>query len=445
MNDLEYEQKVISNLIQSPDAVQVCLDMNVSDRFFKFPETKWMYKICLWYYQQYRQTLKSDAIQSILQQSKSISEPLQKQILVMFETIKTIEPVSNFKLLLDEFFQYYKSTLYKQAVQKSLDWYEGKNLDQAMLSLKADLAAIDRSFSPSSDTGGFIGEDIKGFFDFYLDKKDHPEKYRGIMTGFPSFDSATAGLQKGTVTLIFGAAKSAKSVLMVNIVRNVMRAGKRVYYHVNEGGKLLVHQRLISCDTGIPYNPLRNCTLLPEDEQRLKQYVEQMTANNNIFIDSVTPSRSTASYIDNKLREMQSLTPADLVIVDHMGLMTSEAKHLEAEWQRIAHIAIELKSVAMAHNVPIIVITHANRGGVKENKSKDSFGMEDISDSFNSLKHVDLICSWKIKDRDQFKVTHSGTGILSIEGARDSEEPSVQLNVNTNIMKIEELVVSVPH
>lgn len=445
MNNLEYEQKILANLIHSPTAVQLCIDNHVTAEFFKFPEPRWIFKIILWYYQQYQQLLLTDSLQSILQQSKTLSDNLKKQILVMFEVIKGISPVSNFSLLLPELVQYYKGTLYKQAVQKSLDWYENKKLDQAVLSLKADLMNIDRTFTRGETTGGFISHDLSSFFDYYQDKKAHPERYRGVMTGFPSFDRVTAGLQKGTVTIIFGVAKSAKSVLMVNLVRNVMNAGKRVYYHVNEGGKRLVHQRLISCDTGIPYNPLRNCQLIEADEQRLKTYIEQTKDNNRVFIDSVDPAHSTASYIDNKLRELGSLTPVDVAIVDHMGLMTTEAKHIDADWKKIAHIAIELKSVAMIHNIPIVVITHVNREGGKTGKKRDAFEMEDVSNSYDSLKHVDLICSWKIKDKDQFKVTHSGTGILAINGARDSEEASIELHVNTNLMKVEELFVKVQH
>ncbi len=444
MNDLEYEQKILCNLIYTPQAIQTCIDSNLSEESFKYPEPKWIFRIAIWYYKQYRELLQGDSLQSILQQSKTISEPLKKQILVMFEVIKKFQPVSNFTLFLGEFTQYYKGTLYKQAVHRSLDLYEGKKLDQAMLALKADLMGIDKKFINGENSGGFLSDDLSGFFEYYKDKQAHPEKYRGIMTGFPSFDRATSGLQNGTVTIVFGVPKSAKSVLMVNIVRNVMNQGKRVYYHVNEGGKKLVHQRLIACDKGIPYNPLRNCQLTPADEIRLKEYIEVTKTNNRAFIDSVEPARSTASYIDNKIRELSALTPINLAIVDHLGLMSSEASSSEPDWKRIAHIAIELKSVAMIHNIPIIVVTHTNREGAKS-KNKDTYQMEEISNSYDSLKHVDLICSWKIRDREVFKATHIGTGILAIGGARDSEESVVELHVNTNMMKIEELMVKVGH
>ena len=82
MNDLEYEQKFLVNLLRSPDSIQVCLDRNIVDSYFKYPETRWIFKISMWHHQQYRQLLQSDSLLSILQQSKTISESLQKQILV---------------------------------------------------------------------------------------------------------------------------------------------------------------------------------------------------------------------------------------------------------------------------------------------------------------------------------------------------------------------------
>ena len=90
----------------------------------------------------------------------------------------------------------------------------------------------------------------------FLDAEQHPEKYKGINVGFDGFDKLTGGLVGGTVTLIIGGWKSAKSVLSMNMAHNVAtsdfntkRVGKRVLYHVNEGRFELNQARLsILCD-----------------------------------------------------------------------------------------------------------------------------------------------------------------------------------------------------
>ena len=121
MNDLEHEQKFLVNLLISNAAPQQCIDSNLTENFFKYAETKWIYKIAMWHYKQYRSSLQSDSLQSILGQSKTISDPLKKQISIMFEVIKGHKPVTNFPLLITEFFQYYKDRLFKQTMQKSLN------------------------------------------------------------------------------------------------------------------------------------------------------------------------------------------------------------------------------------------------------------------------------------------------------------------------------------
>jgi hypothetical protein len=92
----------------------------------------------------------------------------------------------------------------------------------------------------------------------------------------------------------------------------------------------------------------------------------------------------------------------------------------------------------------MIIIAHVNRKGMQSDNKKN-FGLEDLGLSLEPLKHVDMIASWRIEDPESFKLTHIGTGYLSIQGARDAEEPDVALHVNTNLMKIQTLTVKVIH
>jgi hypothetical protein len=144
-----------------------------------------------------------------------------------------------------------------------------------------------------------------------------------------------------------------------------------------------------------------------------------------------------------KLKELTTHGPIDLVLIDHFGLMTMDVKGVDS-WEKFGMIALELKSLSMEYQVPMIVITHVNRKGMESDKKK-SYGLEDFGLSIEPLKHVDLIASWRIMDPESFQMNHIGNGTLSIQGARDAEEVEIILHVNTNLMKIEEQIVKVIH
>jgi hypothetical protein len=190
---------------------------------------------------------------------------------------------------------------------------------------------------------------------------------------------------------------------------------------------------------------IRDANMTPEEEQKYVAFLRQVEQiqKNNFCLDSVKPAFSTPAYISGKLKELQMYNPIDLVIVDHMGLMSTTAKDFDSNWEKLGIIALELKSVAMEHQVPIIVLSHVGRKGMESRE--DTFELEHVGLSLEPLKHVDTIMSWRIVDPEAFKLTHIGQGKLSIQGARDAEEAAVTLNVNTNLMKICEYVITVAH
>jgi len=440
---MSLEKDVLANL-QNTVNIQECTKRKITEKYFLFDETKKLFQIMNWYFTTYGKILESDSLQMAYKLSSTISTDLQSKITLLFEELKTVVQVSNFTMLLDEFVQYHKQNLLKQAADKMIDKMQENDPDAAMSIMKTNLTQIEKELTSNIDTCKPIAEDAQQILFEYFDSKEHPEKYRGVYLGFPDFDLATNGLMPGTVTLIIGQMKSAKSVLATNIACNVANSGKRVYFHVNEGGRKLVESRYISCDTGLSYNGIRYGRLSPQEVQLYQDYCNNKLAkNDNLLIDNV--NLSTPSYIESKLNSLTTLNKIDLVIIDYLGLMQPDAKqHVESEWLKWGIITLDLKRIAMKYQVPMIIIAHVNRKGMQSDNKKN-FGLEDLGLSLEPLKHVDMIASWRIADPEVFKLTHVGTGYLSIQGARDAEEPDVSLHVNTNIMKIQALTVTVIH
>jgi len=438
------EKRVIGNLLKKTDNIKLTITIGVKRDFFLYDDVSQLFDIIIWYYQTYGTILQIDALKDILQRSSKITVDLQKKILILFEEVKNISETSNFNLLLNELFQYHKINRLKTTMSHGVELITNNRPDDALKSIISNCMQIERDMNPSTYKSGFLEEDAQNILEIYADKKLHPEKYKGIMLGFPSFDQVTGGLKKGQVMIVMGKMKSGKSVWLTNVAANVVSQRKRVYYHVNEGGKELVQLRYLSCQTGIVYNHIRNATMSQLEEQTFKQYLLQVQYQNtnNLYIDSVDPANSSVAYIDEKLKELSIYGNVDLVLVDYLGLMQTHKK-IDTGWERLGHIALELKGLAMKYDVPVIVLTHVNPEAMKS-KGK-TYNLEDMGLSKEPLKHVDMIVSWKIDDEQAFKLQGMGYATLSIQGSRDSENEDVSLWVNINKMKVIQQQITVKH
>lgn len=447
--DQELEKKILSQLVKSYEKVLGIQQRNVTSAFFQLDSGRKLYEILVWYTQNYTKVPSSDDFQEIIKMSTKMSDDLKKKVVVFFEEVYTFSDNTNFDLLLDELFHYHKSNLLIQSLDVAVSHFENKKVDNAIDSLKSNLVKIDRIFTDATDYSGFLGEHSTRLLAEHMDKRANPNKYKGVLIGYEEFDQATGGLRPGTVTLIIGEMKSAKSVLAMNIGHNVSspdpstgNPGKRVYYHLNEGGFNLAIERLISCGTSVNYNHIRNGSTSQEEVDKIKEFLEG--DRDKFFIDPVAPMSSSSAFIDNKLLDLERVFgDFGLVIVDYIGQMKSVDKTLQSTWEKIGAITMELKHIAIKHKVPMIVISHVNRTGMKSKKDSSSFDPSDMGLSIEPLKHVDNVVSWRIEDPEAFRQLNRGKGILAIRMSRDGQCKNVPLFVDTNFMKIKTSLVSV--
>lgn len=433
--NIERERQFLSTVMRSVENIKLAKQYRVGDEFFGKLETKTVFSAIIYQYDKYHDVVKEDTFKLLAMRSKKLTQEQKNEVVNEFIAILNTNPVSNFETELDDFIEAYKLDYLQTTVNKAIKDIKSLDGENALNSLKTGLNQLEKKISRELSTSGYFGdEDVLAE---YADKKLHPEKYIGVQIGIQDFDNATNGLLKGTVTLIMGQMKSAKSVLMVNMANYMFSSGKKIYYHVNEGGYALVRDRLISCATGLNYSKIRRCELTPQEETIFADHLARVKASKRLFIDSVGPVQSTATFIENRIRE---LGVPDVILVDYLNLMQTDDKTIKSSWEKIGAITIELKNLAMKYQVPIVVLTHVNRQGMSS--KGDSYELDEIGNSLESIKHVDTIASWRIVDPEQFKNTHIGNGVLAIQGARDSETPKITLYIDTHIMKITQLLGS---
>jgi len=441
MKKIEFEKKILKNILVSNKNIQSCLEGNIRTLFFQFDDTAKLFDIIMYHHRKYHKILQNDSLQMLLKLSRKMSDEKKKQITMLFEELKICTVVSNFELLLEEFRSYHEYNSLSVMFKKSMDDMADGDTKSVVRRIKKGVINLEQEVNATANDNGYFAADAEHMIENYEDRRDHPEKYAGIKIDIKELDDATDGFEGGTIVYLMGQMKSGKSVVMCNFAVNLANQGKRVYYHVNEGSKRMVINRMISCDTGIPYKLIKTATMGPQDEKIYRDYIKKQQEKNLVYVDRVSPSSSSVAYIENKLNELQTEGKFDILLIDMIPNMKTDDPEAK-DWKRLGVIALELKDLAMKFNVPIIVLAHVNTEGMKSKKK--NFELEHASVSKEPLKVVDLILSWRIDDTEleSFKKTQKGLATLSVVGARDSAAPpEIPIYINTHIMKIDSSII----
>jgi replicative DNA helicase len=284
----------------------------------------------------------------------------------------------------------------------------------------------------------YIGDAMKQLKEDYKNRKEHPEKFKGLSIGFPTFDGVTDGLHPGQVTLLVGPEKAGKSIFITNVIYNILQMkGGRIANFVTESGVKLPTKRLAIRHSGVNANLALKSELDPEEEAKFFEAVKYYDNMDSYIVSSISPSFCTASVIKKELEKYEDKGKFDLVIVDHIGLVnTDDFESRQKEHTRLERVIIELVDLARTKNVAVIAVTHVNREAAK--KKGDTFHTYDLARSYNMGHHIDTMISLCPKKPDELKQMKSGEIIMSIPTIRDGQSVSLVLEADLIHMKIDE-------
>jgi replicative DNA helicase len=230
---------------------------------------------------------------------------------------------------------------------------------------------------------------LPGLIDKIDEWHDHPDKLRGLATGFTDFDNKTGGLRPGDLIIIAGRPSMGKTTLAVNMAENAAlnpdKPASVAIFSMEMPAEQLVTRMLASIGH-VPLNSIRSGRISDDDWVRITSATGQLSEA-KIFIDEspgLTPTDLRARARRLK-REQHGL---DLVVVDYLHLMqvpgTKENRATE-----IAEISRGLKSLAKELKVPVIALSQLNRAVEQRNEKKPV--MSDLRESGSIEQDSDMI------------------------------------------------------
>lgn len=183
---------------------------------------------------------------------------------------------------------------------------------------------------------------------------------RGLSSGFRSIDKMTKGFVSGEVTIISARTSVGKTMLALNIAKNVVTNGTPVLFVTLEMTQAQLMERYITMTGGLKNK-------LPTDEYHQIAGLTFMQEHEKVDPNSIDGIIKNAT--DNG---------AGLVVLDHLHYFSRGEKNDDTE-----KISKELSRTAKKYNVPIIAIAHTRKyvgtGSPKDTTIDDIRGASFIS------------------------------------------------------------------
>lgn len=210
----------------------------------------------------------------------------------------------------------------------------------------------------------------------------------GIPTGWYELDKLTSGLHENQLIILAARPAMGKTAFALNLATNVaINTDKTVAIFSLEMGAEQLAQRIISSLGQIEGSKLTSGKLVNDDWKRVTEAKSQLSQAKLYISDD---AGVTVGDIKSKCRRLAtSEVGLDLVIIDHLQLLTMGGNYGNNRQAEITDISRSLKKMAMELHVPVIALAQLSRG--VESREDKRPKMSDLRESGSIEQDADIV------------------------------------------------------
>jgi len=179
----------------------------------------------------------------------------------------------------------------------------------------------------------------------------------GVCTSFDKLDNMTSGFQKGDLIILAARPSMGKTAFALNLAVNATKNKMSVGFFSLEMSAEQLTLRLLSTESGISHQSIRNATISSEEWIELTHVAADL-AQMKFYIDDT--AGISIMELRAKARKLKAKGDVDMLIVDYLQLLHSNKKH-ENRHQEVSEISRALKSLAKELALPIIALSQLSR------------------------------------------------------------------------------------
>tara|TARA_R110000824_G_scaffold98780_6_gene235522 strand:+ start:1717 stop:3066 length:1350 start_codon:yes stop_codon:yes gene_type:complete len=203
-----------------------------------------------------------------------------------------------------------------------------------------------------------------------------------ISTGYPKIDALTGGMTRQEITVIAGRPGHFKSTMMINIVRQLLKEGRKVVVFNREMSNIEMMKKLIVLES----------ENLSAESMRLGNYVDGDDDDATKSKAKISADFKNLTMFDNlfdinsAMREIRKFKP-DVVVDDYIGLI--DVPGIDDNRLRVDSIMKQYKRACKTYNMSAILLSQLNREC--ENRQNKRPIMRDLRDSGSIEQDAEMI------------------------------------------------------
>lgn len=219
---------------------------------------------------------------------------------------------------------------------------------------------------------------------------------------YPSFNTATGGLNEGNLVGIAGAFKNGKTTFGLNLVLDIAGQNIPTAIFSLEMSRAEIEEKILAYKTGIPYEKIRNPQRLNDKEKLTIAhfYGSKRNFNEKLFLFD---RAFTINEIESRVKEMKQQENVKIVLIDYLGLIKPETRNIESREREISQLSNSLKLLAKETETVVFVLSQLNRSGIKDASSinlAESIALARESDFLFTIYKPELSGFKKVKIKD---------------------------------------------
>lgn len=258
---------------------------------------------------------------------------------------------------------------------------------------EGDIAAVSLALAEAAASGNTVRETTKDIIGRLTEDLEKAEPVEAFGTGLNRLDEVTTGgVKRGELATIAAMTSGGKSILLLQLALEALRAGKKVAVFSLEMSSTQVLARLMSSMTGMNVASLR-FSRNREQMSKFSLAAGQLKAAPLTVVSGV----SDMEEIDAQIRELVAKDECDIAVVDYLQLihLRSMASN-ETREQHVSEITRRLKALALQLDIAMATASQLN----EEGKLRESRAIGMHSDHVWIIRHGDESYVTIDKNRD---------------------------------------------
>jgi replicative DNA helicase len=287
-----------------------------------------------------------------------------------------IANVSDTLYLVEEVKKTHAQTVLIERMEEVAEMVATGDIDGAVRTMNASIVEVAAGV-------GVVGDSdiLTDFSDILADVDSRVKRAKetgsaGIPTGFPRLDELIGGLNPGDIGVVAARLGQGKSWTMQKMATNAVTNGYNVVFDALEQTRAAVAFRihsLLSSTTKEVFNSTSLMRGKDFDPKKYRAFLRDLKSSvpGRLHVSDASRGRVSSLTIASQIEKHQP----DIAFIDYIALM----QRPQQDWQGVATLSGELKSLAGNYSIPIVYAAQLNRefGLGKEPAGPEAIALSD--------------------------------------------------------------------